>query len=308
LRTISFANRVVLVTGGGRGLGAAYCREVASRGASVVVADNGSDLSGEGRDPEPAHAVAAAIVADGGRAIACTEDLATEKGGQLAVELAEREFGRLDAIIANAGNMFNGPIVDWPTDRFESLLRNHLLAAFHVIRPGFAAMKKGGYGRVVVVSSSAGIFGLHEMIGYAAAKTGMLGLMNVVSLEGADYGITANAIMPMARTRMADGVTGFSDDNSDDSGAMDTMRQDQVAPVVAYLASQACSLNRTVLSALMGRVAALQVGITRGWTAPTGSFSAEDVATHLPEILDTTELLVPRSLYEEMAYVTPTER
>jgi NAD(P)-dependent dehydrogenase (short-subunit alcohol dehydrogenase family) len=307
MSTVSFTDRVVLVTGGGRGLGAAYSREVARRGAAVVVCDNGSDLNGRGYDQAPAHEVAAGIVSDGGRAVACTEDLSTERGGQLAVDLAEGEFGRLDAIIANAGIAFNAPITDWPTERFEALLRHHLLAALHVIRPGFNVMKRAGYGRLVLVSSSAGIFGQHGMLGYSTAKTGMLGLMNVLSLEGAEFGIKANAIMPMARTRMADFVTGAGAQDPGGSAFLDTLRQDQVAPVVAYLASEACTQTQTVFSAFLGRVAALQIGITRGWTAPGGSLSAEDVVEHLPEILDTTGLLVPRTLYDEMGYVMSPE-
>ncbi|MDX1886621.1 SDR family NAD(P)-dependent oxidoreductase [Mycolicibacterium sp. 120270] len=304
---VSFTDRVVLVTGGGRGLGAAYSLEVARRGAAVVVADNGGDLDGNGHDPAPANDVVRAILAEGGRAVACTEDLSTEKGGQMAVDLAEREYGRLDAIIANAGNVFNAPVDDWPSDRFSSLLRHHLLAAFNVVRPGFTVMKRARYGRVVLVSSSAGIFGQHGMLGYATAKTGMLGLMNIVSLEGADCGIAANAIMPMARTRMADGVTGAGADDPDGSGFLDTLRQDQVAPVVAYLASEACTTTQTVLSAFLGHVAALQIGLTRGWTAPGGHLTAEDVAAHLPEILSTDDILVPRTLYDEMAHVMAQE-
>jgi len=307
MTTVSFTDRVVLVTGGGRGLGAAYSHEVAGRGASVVVCDNGSDCDGNGYDPAPAREVAAAIVAAGGAAVACTEDISTEKGGQIAVELAEGQYGRLDAIIANAGNVFNAPIGDWPTARFESLLRHHLLGAFHVIRPGFEVMKRARYGRIVLVASSAGVFGQHGMLGYSTAKTGMLGLMNVLSLEGAECGIATNAIMPMARTRMADAVTGAGADDPDGSAFLDTMRQDQVAPVVAYLASEACTETKTVFSAFMGRVAAVQIGITRGWTAPDGILSAEDVAEHIPEILDATGLLVPRTLYDEMGYVLAPE-
>lgn len=304
MTTISFEDRVVLVTGGGRGLGAAYSREVARRGASVVVADNGCDLDGNGHDPAPAHEVAGAIVADGGRAVPYTEDLSVEKGGQMAVELAVGEYGRLDAIIANAGNVFNGPVENWSTERFESLLRHHLVGAFNVVRPGFEVMKQAGYGRIVLVSSAAGIFGQHGMLGYSTAKTGMIGLMNILCLEGSERGIAANAIMPMARTRMADAVTGAGADDPEGSAFLDTMRQDQVAPVVAYLASEACTANQTVFSAFMGRVAAVQIGVTRGWKSPDGNVSAEDVAEHLPEILDTTGLLVPRTLYDEMAHVT----
>lgn len=308
MSTVTFNDRVVIVTGGGRGLGAAYSRELARRGAAVVVADNGCDLDGNGHDPAPAHDVVATIVADGGRAVASTEDLSTAKGGQIAVDVAEREYGRLDAIIANAGNVFNAPIEHWPTERFESLLRHHLVAAFNVVRPGFAVMKRTGYGRIVLVSSAAGIFGQHGMIGYSTAKTGMIGLMNILSLEGAESGITANAIMPMARTRMADAVTGVGAEDPDGSAFLDTMRQDQVAPVVAYLASEECAVTQTVFSAFMGRIAAVQIGETRGWTAPGANFTADDVAAHLPEILDTTGLLVPRTLYDEMGYVMSPEQ
>ena len=218
--------------------------------------------------------------------------------------MAEGEYGRVDAIVANAGNVFNAPVEGWPTERFESLLRHHLVAAFSVVRPGFSVMKRAGYGRVVLVSSAAGVFGQHGMLGYSTAKTGMLGLMNILSLEGSEFGITVNAIMPMARTRMADAVTGVGANDPDGSAFLDTMRQDQVAPVVAYLASEGCTANQTVFSAFMGRVAAVQIGETRGWMAPGGSLTAEDVAAHLPEILDTTGVLVPRTLYDEMAYVT----
>ena len=136
---ISFADRVVIVTGGGRGLGEAYCRELARRGAAVVVHDNGADTAGSGRDPVPANDVAAAIVSEGGRAVPCNADASSADGGQEAVDLAIREYGRLDAIVANAGIAFNAPLDAWPAERFEALLRHHVLAAFNVVRPGFEA-------------------------------------------------------------------------------------------------------------------------------------------------------------------------
>jgi NAD(P)-dependent dehydrogenase (short-subunit alcohol dehydrogenase family) len=302
MNKISFADRVVIVTGGGRGLGEAYCRELARRGAAVVVHDNGADTAGRGHDRGPANGVAAAIVSAGGRAVPCTADASSPDGGREAVDLAIREYGRLDAIVANAGIAFNAPLVDWPAERFEALHRHHVMAAFNVIRPGFEVMKGTGYGRLVFVSSAAGVFGQHGMAGYSAAKTGMLGLMNVAGLEGAEFGVTANGIMPMARTRMADAVMGEASQTPEGSAFLDTLRRDQVAPVVAYLASEACTQTQTVFSAFRGRVAALQVGVTRGWCSPSGSLSAEDVASHLTEILDTTDLFVPRSIYDEMAY------
>jgi len=301
MTAITFANRVVLVTGGGRGLGEAYCRELARRGAAVVVHDNGADTAGSGHDPAPASAVADAIMATGGRAVACTSDASTEDGGREAVDLAVREYGRLDAIVANAGIIHDGPLSDWSTERFEALLRHHLLAAFHVVRPGFTVMKDAGYGRLVFVSSAAGIFGQPGLVGYATAKAGMLGLMNVAALEGAEFGITANAILPMAGTRLADALMGEAARTADGREFLDTLRVDQVAPVVAYLASDACKMTHNALSAFRGRVAALQIGVTEGWFSPTGRFTAEDVAKHMGEIADTTRLSVPSSIFDEMS-------
>ena len=298
---ISFTDRVAIVTGGGRGLGEAYCRELSRRGAAVVVHDNGAGTDGVGGDPAVAQAVVAAIEADGGRAVACVSDASTEDGGQAAVDLAIREYGRLDVIVANAGIIHADPICDWPTERFEALLRHHLLAAFHVVRPGFTLMKQAGYGRLVFVSSAAGVFGQPGLTGYATAKTGMLGLMNVASLEGSEFGITANAIMPMADSRMGDALLGEAGSTPEARAFRQTMRTDQVAPVVAYLASEACTQTHTVLSAFRGRVAALQIGVTRGWRSPDGDLSAEQIAEHLNEITDTTELLVPGSIFDEIA-------
>ncbi|CAM2843126.1 hypothetical protein BST27_06165 [Mycobacterium intermedium] len=302
MTTISFNDRVVLVTGGGRGLGEAYCHEFARRGAAVVVHDNGVDVDGHHPDPAVATSVAASIVDGGGRAVACITDASTEDGGQQAVDLALNEFGRLDAIVANAGIIHHDPIQEWPSDRFEALLRHHLLAAFHVVRPGISVMKRAGYGRLVFVSSAGGVFGQPGLAGYAAAKMGMLGLMNVAALEGADSGITANAIMPMGDTRMADAVLGEEGRTEAARAFRKTLRLDQVAPVVAYLASEQCARTHLVLSAFHGRVAALQIGVTRGWFSPGGSLTAEDVVANLDQILDPADLLVPASIFDELQH------
>ncbi|WIM89736.1 SDR family NAD(P)-dependent oxidoreductase [Candidatus Mycobacterium wuenschmannii] len=299
---ISFTDRVVLVTGGGRGLGEAYCLEVARRGAAVVVHDNGANTDGSGEDAKPAHQVAQAIRDAGGRAVASVSDASTESGGQAAVDLAVEEFGGLDAIVANAGIIHEDPISAWPTERFEALLRHHLLAAFHVVRPGFAVMRSAGYGRLVLVSSAAGVFGQPGLTGYATAKTGMLGLMNVAALEGAAHGITANAVMPMGDTRMAAALMGEAGQSADARAFLATLRLDQVAPVVAYLASEQCTLTHRVLSAFRGRVAALQIGTTRGWCATDGALAAEDVAANLDQILDPSGILVPGSIFDEMEH------
>ena len=301
---ITFADRVAIVTGGGRGLGAAYAQELAGRGAAVIVHDVGSTVAGRGHYPHPAESVAAAIRAAGGRALACTTDASSPDGGQAAVKSAIAEFGGIDIVVANAGIMHSEPLQDWPTERFEALLRHHLLAAFHVIRPAFRHMKSTGYGRLVFVSSAAGMFGQPGLVGYATAKAGMLGLMNVASIEGAEYGIKANAIMPMGHTRMAAAALGDAGETPEALAFLDTLRLDQVAPVVAYLASEQCTFTHTVLSAFSGRIAALRVGMTPGWFSPGGSFTAEDVAAHPPEIVDSEGMFLPDSIFDEMSYVT----
>jgi NAD(P)-dependent dehydrogenase (short-subunit alcohol dehydrogenase family) len=301
---ITFVNRVAIVTGGGRGLGAAYAKELAGRGAAVIVHDLGGTAAGHGSDPQPAESVAAEINASGGRALSCTTDASDPDSGEASVKLAIAEFGRIDVLVANAGIIHSDPLADWPTERFEALLRHHLLAAFHVVRPAFGHMKSAGYGRLVFVSSAAGMFGQPGLAGYATAKAGMLGLMNVAAIEGAEHGIKANAIMPMGHTRMAAAVVGSASQTPEARAFLDTLRLDQVAPVVTYLASEQCTFTHTVLSAFSGRVAALRVGVTTGWFSPGGSFAAEDIGAHLPEILDADGMLVPDSIVDEMGYAT----
>ncbi|HET6733519.1 SDR family NAD(P)-dependent oxidoreductase [Mycobacterium sp.] len=305
--TISFADRVAIVTGGGRGLGAAYARELARRGAAVIVHDNGATADGTDADPGPATEVVAEIVGTGGRAHACFTDASTPDGGRAAVDLAVERFGRLDVVIANAGIIHSDSFGSWSAERFEAQLRNHLLAALHVVQPAFGVMKTAGYGRLVFVSSAAGVFGQPGLAGYATAKTGMLGLMNVAAIEGAEFGVTANAIMPMADTRMASALLGDAAESPEARAFLETLRVDQVAPVVAYLASEHCTVTHTVLSAFGGRVAALQIGVTRGWTSVSGQFTAEDVAVKIPEIMDPHRILVPQSIFDEMAHaIAPT--
>lgn len=163
-------------------------------------------------------------------------------------------------------------------------------------------MKRAKYGRLVFVSSSAGVFGQPGLAGYTESKMGMLGLMNEAAIEGAEFGITANAIMPMGDTRMAAAIMGDAARTPDGRAFMETLRLDQVAPLVAYLAGEQCTSTHKVLSAFRGRVAALHIGVTRGWFSPNATFSAEDVATHMSEITDMAGMLEPASIFDEIEY------
>lgn len=278
---LRFDGRVAVVTGGGRGLGRSYALLLASRGAKVVVNDPGGTLSGDGTDAGPAHDVAREIRAAGGEAVVSTDSVATPDGGKAIIDAALDSFGRLDILVHNAGNIRRAPLTEMSADDFQAVLDVHLVGAFHVVRPAFAAMCAAGYGRIVLTSSIGGLYGNHQVANYAAAKAGVIGLSNVVALEGAEHGVKCNVIVPGAVTRMADGI---------DTSAYPPMDPELVAPAVGWLAHESCSITGEMLVAIAGRMARAVIAETRG--VYRSSWSVEDVAAHLGEIRDTTDQLV----------------
>lgn len=276
LPELRFDDRVAVVTGGGRGLGREYALLLAGRGAKVVVNDSGAGLRGDGTDAAPAEEVAAEIRSAGGEAVACTESVATPDGGRAIVGTALEHFGRLDILIHNAGNVRRAPLREMSDEDFEAVLDVHLRGAFHVIRPAFPVMCDAGYGRVVLTSSIGGLYGNHQVANYAAAKGGLIGLSNVVALEGADDGVACNVIVPAAMTRMAEGL---------DTSAYPPMGADLVAPVVGWLAHESCSITGEILTAIAGRVARVVLAETPGVYRAT--WSVEEVAEQIDAIRDT---------------------
>jgi NAD(P)-dependent dehydrogenase (short-subunit alcohol dehydrogenase family) len=278
---LRFDDRVAVVTGGGRGLGREYALLLASRGARVVVNDVGGSLTGEGADVGPAHDVAAEINAAGGEAIPCAESVTTAAGGQAIVAAATDHFGRIDILVHNAGNVRSAPLRDMSHEDFDAVLDVHLRGAFHVVRPAFGLMCDAGYGRIVLTSSIGGLYGNAEVANYAAAKAGVIGLVNVAALEGAEHGVTCNAIVPAAVTRMAEGL---------DTSAYPPMGPDLVAPAVGWLAHESCSVTGELFVAIAGRIARAFIAETPGVYQP--SWSIEDVGEHLDAIRDDTVPLV----------------
>ena len=270
---LRFDDRVAVVTGAGRGLGCAYARLLASKGAKVVVNDPGSGLAGDGIDAGPADSVVREITEAGGEAVASTDSVATAAGGAAIIGTALDTYGRLDILIHNAGNVRGGSLKEMSYEDFDAVLDVHLRGAFHVVRPAFPVMCKAGYGRIVLTSSIGGLYGNHEVVNYAAAKAGVLGLSNVAALEGAGDGVTCNVIVPAAVTRMAEGI---------DTSAYPPMGADLVAPVVGWLAHESCSVTGEIFIALAGRVARAVIAETPGVYRP--SWSVEDVGEHLEEI------------------------
>src|SRR6266700_2144095 len=203
---LRFDDRVAVITGAGRGLGRAYALLLASRGAKVVVNDPGASLKGEGDDAGPAEEVVREIMALGGDAIACTESVATPEGGKAIIQAALDRYGRIDILIHNAGNVRYGSLEEITQEDFEAVVDVHLMGAFHVVRPAFPLMCKAVYGRVVLTSSIGGLYSNKNVVNYAVSKSGMIGLNNVIALEGADRGVKSNIILPGAMTRLAEGL------------------------------------------------------------------------------------------------------
>jgi NAD(P)-dependent dehydrogenase (short-subunit alcohol dehydrogenase family) len=297
---IDFTGQVAVVTGAGRGLGRLYAIELARRGASVVVNDLGGSMGGEGSDATVADAVVAEIAAAGGTALASHDSVDSPAGAEAIVQTAIDQFGRLDAVISNAGIFGSVPFDELTAEDWCRMLRVHLDGAFYLAQPAYKVMKAQGYGRFVFISSSAGMFGQHLEAHYAAAKAGLVGLTNVIALEGAPHGILANTVLPYGVSRMLTDTVGDSK-ALEETGFLQAIRPDLVVPIVVYLASRACDFTHRNYSAFGGRFARVFVGLGDGWLAgPESSPTADDVAEHLSEVSATEPFTVPESIYEEV--------
>ncbi|GAC1401651.1 MAG: SDR family NAD(P)-dependent oxidoreductase [Mycobacterium sp.] len=272
---LRFDDRVAVVTGGGRGLGRSYALLLAAQGAKVVVNDPGGSIAGNGTDATLAGDVVREITAAGGDAIASTESVATPEGGKAIIDAAVERYGRIDILVHNAGNVRRASLMEISYEDFEAVVDVHLRGAFHVVRPAFPLMGEAGYGRIVLTSSIGGLYGNHEVVNYAVAKAGVIGLSNVAAIEGAAHGVKSNVIVPAAVTRMAEGI---------DTSAYPPMGPDLVAPVVGWLAHESCSVTGDMLVALAGRVAKALVCETPG--VYRSSWSIAEVGDHIAAIRD----------------------
>jgi NAD(P)-dependent dehydrogenase (short-subunit alcohol dehydrogenase family) len=252
---LRFDGRVAVITGAGRGLGRAYALLLGSKGAKVVVNDIGASVKGGDADAGPAEEVAAEIRAAGGEAVACTDSVATPEGGKAIIQAAIDHFGKIDILVHNAGNVRYGSLKELSYEDFDSVLDVHLRGAFHVVRPAFPIMAAAGYGRIVLTSSVGGLYGNLRVVNYGVAKAGMIGLNNVIALEGEAEGIKSNIIVPGAVTRLAEGL---------DTSQYPKMDPAMVAPAVGWLAHESCSITGEMISAMAGRVSRAYIAETEG--------------------------------------------
>jgi NAD(P)-dependent dehydrogenase (short-subunit alcohol dehydrogenase family) len=300
---IDFNGQVAVVTGAGRGLGRLYALELARRGASVLVNDLGTSMHGDGADSGVADGVVREIERAGGVAAASHDSVESPEGGEAIIRAAIDRFGRVDAVVSNAGIFHTAPFDQISHADWRRMLSVHLDGSFHLSQPAFRVMKSQGYGRFVFIASSAGLFGQPLAAHYAAAKTGLLGLCNVMAVEGAPHGILANTVLPMGHSRM---VTDTVNDPKaiEASGFLSAIRPELVVPIVVFLASRACGFSHHNYSACAGRYARVFVGLGEGWLAEPGSVpSADDIAAHLTDLSATKSFTVPMSIFDEVVAV-----
>jgi NAD(P)-dependent dehydrogenase (short-subunit alcohol dehydrogenase family) len=286
---LGFDGKVAIITGAGGGLGRSHALELARRGALVVVNDLGGSVDGTGSGASAAQAVVDEITAAGGEAVANYDSVATPEGGRAIVQTAVDAWGRVDIIINNAGILRDASFKNMDADKVSAVLDVHLRGAFNVTQPAWEMMRNQGYGRIVNTASGAGVFGNFGQTNYGAAKMGLVGLTRVLAVEGAKNNIKANAIAPVAKTRMTEDILG---------PAADKLMPEVVTPVVAYLAHEDCPVTGEVYSCGGGRVARIFIGVTRGITDP--DLTVETVRDRFDEIRDEDGYEVPANLNEEL--------
>jgi NAD(P)-dependent dehydrogenase (short-subunit alcohol dehydrogenase family) len=289
---LRFDGRVVVVTGAGRGVGRSHALLLGAKGARVVVADYGVGIDGGGSSPAPAEDVVREINDNGGEAVACCASVAEESGASSIVATALEAFGRLDAVINNAGIHDPGEFSALSTAQFRTMLDVHYFGTLFVTGAAWPHFVKAGYGRVVNTVSEAMLGGIPELTSYGSAKGAVFGLTRNLATEGAAHGIRVNAIAPRAYTRMSAShsdtlasVLSMPKEVMDQINA--SMPPEMCAPAAAFLAHESCPLNGEVLQTGMGTVARIAVVRTQG--IAKSPLTAEDIAANLDEIMNITD-------------------
>jgi NAD(P)-dependent dehydrogenase (short-subunit alcohol dehydrogenase family) len=290
--------RVAIVTGAGRGIGREHALLLAKEGAMVVVNDLGGAANGEGNDLTPAQQVVAEIEAMGGAAVANGDDVSDWAGAERMVQQAIDTFGDLHVLVNNAGILRDRMLVNMTEAEWDAVIKVHLKGTFAPTRHAAAYWReqnKAGKdvdARVINTTSVSGIYGNPGQTNYGAAKMGLVGFTRVLAVEGARNNIKANAIAPIARTRMTEELLGPLAEKLDPS---------LVSPLVAFLAHEDCEVSGEIYSAAGGRIARMFIGLTHGYYNP--ELTLEDVRDHWDEIRSEEGYITPASLSDELQQV-----
>jgi len=292
---IGYDGQVAIITGSGGGLGREHALELARRGARVVINDLGGSVSGEGHEEGPAHKTAQEINDLGGEAVADTNSVATPEGGQAIVQTAVDAFGTVDIVINNAGILRDKTFHNMTPELLNPVIDVHLRGAFFVTQPAYVIMREKGYGRIVNTSSNSGILGNFGQSNYGAAKMGLVGFTRVLANEGRKHNIKANAIAPVAKTRMTEELLGAFGDALDPK---------LVTPVVAWLASADVDVTGEIYSVAGGVVSRFFIGLTPGYY--NANLTVEDVRDHWDEIRNEEGYIVPEGPNDELQKLVAT--
>src|SRR4030088_3132928 len=277
LMTIRFAGRCASLTGAANGLGRSHAGGLASRGAKVVVNDFGGARDGTGGSLTPAEAVVEGIRKAGGVAMAGGADVSNFEQVKAMVERATKEWGSVDLLCANAGILRDKSIAKMEIADFAKVLDVHLTGSFYCCKAVWDGMRERNYGRIVVTTSSSGPFGNFGQANYGAAKTGMVGLMNVLAEEGRKTNIRTNTISPTAATRMTEELL--------PPQALALMKPEAITPAVLYLISEDAP-TRTIMGAGAGSFAVIKIMETEGINLTQAYWTPDAVAGHFAEISD----------------------
>ena len=287
---IRFDGKVAIVTGAGGGLGRQHALELARRGAKVVVNDLGGSVDGSGGSSAAADAVVAEIKAAGGEAISNGSSVTDDAGVALMIKQAMDAWGRIDILIANAGILRDKSFSKMEMADFELVVNVHLMGTVKPVKAVWEIMKEQNYGRIVVTTSSSGMYGNFGQSNYGAAKLGIIGFMNTIKLEGQKNNIHINAISPVAATRMTENLM--------PAEVLERLKPEYVTPGVVYLASEEAP-NGAILTAGAGAFALSRIYETEGVYLGEGGLSVEEVRDNWAKIADPTG---------QQAYVTGGEQ
>jgi NAD(P)-dependent dehydrogenase (short-subunit alcohol dehydrogenase family) len=292
---IRYDGRVAIVTGAGGGLGRSHAIELAKRGAKVVINDLGGGVDGSGGSSAAAKAVVAEIEALGGEAIANGANVAKYDEVEAMVKQAMDKWGRVDILVNNAGILRDKSFAKGSLEDFRLVLDVHLMGSVHCTKACWEIMREQNYGRIVVTTSSSGLYGNFGQTNYGSAKMGVIGMMNTLAQEGAKYNIRINALAPTAATRMTEGLI--------PAEALALLTPETVTPAVLYMVSDDAP-TRTIIAAGAGSFAVARIVESAGMWLPPEQQTPEGIAANWEAISSTVGENQPQAGFEQTVKMT----